>query len=152
MSAAPPARPSLEIRVFREPDREALLQLWQDERITFRNVPVERELSLCLGAPQARLFVGIEGGRMIASIMCGFDGRRGWIYRAVTHRDHRRRGLARRMVAHAEAWLAECGAPKINLQIDSENAVFMLADPGSPTLIRDDAKSGALYVLMPMRV
>ncbi|HSE77844.1 MAG TPA: GNAT family acetyltransferase [Alphaproteobacteria bacterium] len=122
MSAAPPARPSLEIRAFREPDREALLQLWRDERLTFRNVSVERELSLCLGAPQARLFVGIEGGRIIASILCGFDGHRGWIYRAVTHRDHRRRGLARQMVAHAEAWLAERGAPKINLQIDSENA------------------------------
>ena len=40
----------------------------------------------------------------------------------------------------------------IAAQIDSERAVFMLADPGSPTLIRDDANSGALYVLMPMRV
>ncbi len=30
--------------------------------------------------------------------------------------------------------------------------VFMLADPGSPTLIRDTADDRALYVLMPMRV
>ena len=27
-----------------------------------------------------------------------------------------------------------------------------LADPGAPTLIRQDEKSAALYVLMPMRV
>jgi DNA polymerase-3 subunit beta len=40
----------------------------------------------------------------------------------------------------------------IAAQIDSERAVFMLADPGSPTLIRDDGGAGALYVLMPMRV
>lgn len=40
----------------------------------------------------------------------------------------------------------------IATQIDGERAIFKLADPGSPTLIRDDAGGGALYVLMPMRV
>ena len=33
-----------------------------------------------------------------------------------------------------------------------QETVFMLADPGSPTLIRDSVESGAIYVLMPMRV
>jgi DNA polymerase III subunit beta len=37
-------------------------------------------------------------------------------------------------------------------QIDSDVAVIKLADPGSPTLIRDKDSQGALYVLMPMRV
>jgi DNA polymerase III subunit beta len=40
----------------------------------------------------------------------------------------------------------------IAAQIDGENAVLRLADPGSPTLIEDKSSSGALYVLMPMRV
>ena len=40
----------------------------------------------------------------------------------------------------------------IAAQIDGEAAVLKLADPGSPTLIQDDAGGGALYVLMPMRV
>jgi DNA polymerase-3 subunit beta len=37
-------------------------------------------------------------------------------------------------------------------QLKGETAVFMLSDPGSPTLIRDTASAGALFVLMPMRV
>ncbi|MEF2070178.1 DNA polymerase III subunit beta [Consotaella aegiceratis] len=37
-------------------------------------------------------------------------------------------------------------------QLSGEEAVFMLADPGSPTLIRDGADDSTLYVLMPMRV
>lgn len=37
-------------------------------------------------------------------------------------------------------------------RLQDENAVFMLADPGSPTLIHEATGSGALYVLMPMRV
>ena len=37
-------------------------------------------------------------------------------------------------------------------QLSGEDAVFMLADPGSPTLIKDGGDPATLYVLMPMRV
>lgn len=37
-------------------------------------------------------------------------------------------------------------------QLSGDSAVFMMADPGSPTLIRDGGDEGTLYVLMPMRV
>ncbi|SKA18008.1 DNA polymerase III subunit beta [Consotaella salsifontis] len=37
-------------------------------------------------------------------------------------------------------------------QLSGEESVFMLADPGSPTLIRDGSDDSTLYVLMPMRV
>ena len=40
----------------------------------------------------------------------------------------------------------------ITSQLGGTDAVFMLADSGSPTLIRDQADESALYVLMPMRV
>ncbi len=37
-------------------------------------------------------------------------------------------------------------------QIEGDSVELHLADPGAPTLIRQDEKSAALYVLMPMRV
>ncbi|TBW39190.1 DNA polymerase III subunit beta [Siculibacillus lacustris] len=37
-------------------------------------------------------------------------------------------------------------------QLETETAVFRLADSGSPTLIHDLGQTNALYVLMPMRV
>ena len=40
----------------------------------------------------------------------------------------------------------------ISGQLESGTAEFQLADPGSPTLIRDGADTSSLYVLMPMRV
>jgi len=40
----------------------------------------------------------------------------------------------------------------ITSQIEGEKAELKLADPGSPTLLRDKESAGALYVLMPMRV
>jgi DNA polymerase-3 subunit beta len=40
----------------------------------------------------------------------------------------------------------------ITQQLSGGEAVFLLADPGSPTVVRDIAGDDALYVLMPMRV
>jgi DNA polymerase III subunit beta len=40
----------------------------------------------------------------------------------------------------------------ITTQLDSDTALFKLADPGSPTLVLDRDGAAALYVLMPMRV
>ncbi len=40
----------------------------------------------------------------------------------------------------------------ITSQLSGDEAIFLFADPGSPTLVRDTASDDALYVLMPMRV
>jgi len=40
----------------------------------------------------------------------------------------------------------------ITAQLESDTALFRLADPGSPTLVQDRDGASALYVLMPMRV
>jgi DNA polymerase-3 subunit beta len=40
----------------------------------------------------------------------------------------------------------------ISGQLESGTAEFQLADPGSPTMVRDVKDASALYVLMPMRV
>ena len=40
----------------------------------------------------------------------------------------------------------------ITAQLSGDDAIFLLADAGSPTLVRDTAGDDALYVLMPMRV
>ena len=38
------------------------------------------------------------------------------------------------------------------MQVSGDNAQFLLADPASPTLVRDGADESAIYVLMPLRV
>ncbi len=41
---------------------------------------------------------------------------------------------------------------EITSQIERENAVFELLDPGAPTLVREEGDDAAIYVVMPMRV
>ncbi|TMD53122.1 MAG: GNAT family N-acetyltransferase [Chloroflexi bacterium] len=59
--------------------------------------------------------VGSEDGRLVASALAGFDGRRGWLYHVATHPDVRRRGIATRLVRTIEDRLRAMGCRKLNL-------------------------------------
>jgi ribosomal protein S18 acetylase RimI-like enzyme len=63
------------------------------------------------------LFVAETDGRVVGSIMAGYDGHRGWLYSLAVLPEYRKRGIGSRLVRHAEQQLRELGCPKINLQI-----------------------------------
>ena len=65
--------------------------------------------------------VGSVDGRLVASVMAGYDGHRGWINYLAVCPTVRRRGYGRQLMAHVEDRLYDCGCPKINLQIRTEN-------------------------------
>jgi hypothetical protein len=56
-------------------------------------------------------------GLPVGTVMAGYDGHRGWLYSLGVHPAHRRGGVARALVAHAEAALRARGCPKVNLQV-----------------------------------
>ena len=66
--------------------------------------------------------VGTEGEAVMASIMIGYDGHRGWINYLAVDPAHRKKGHARTLMREAERLLAAAGCPKINLQIRTSNA------------------------------
>jgi GNAT superfamily N-acetyltransferase len=111
----------LVVRPFEERDEAAVVALWRRcGLVTPWNDPhadVERKLRV-----QRELFlVGHVGGELIASVMAGFDGHRGWLnYLAVDPR-YRRRGYGRRLVMWAEDALHRRGCPKVNVQVRAGN-------------------------------
>lgn len=118
--------PLFQIRPYAERDRDAVVALWQVcGLLRAWNDPLE-DIALCLRSPGARLFVASGAdddgtGGLRATIMCGSDGHRGWLYYLAVDPTRRREGLARRMVRHAEDWLAGCGIRKVELMIRPEN-------------------------------
>lgn len=73
----------------------------------------------CLG--DGLFFVAEAGGKLVGSIMAGYDGHRGWIYSLAVLPEYRGRGLGSRLMRHAEERLKLLGCPKINLQIMQGN-------------------------------
>jgi ribosomal protein S18 acetylase RimI-like enzyme len=111
----------MEVRSFRRDDTPAVVQLWREcGLVRPQNDPhrdIERKLAV-----QADLFlVGVEGDRIVATVMAGYEGHRGWLNYLAVSPDMRRRGLGRRMVSEAEKRLRALGCPKINLQVRASN-------------------------------
>ena len=112
---------SLLIRPFQEGDEEALVSLWNMCKLTVPwNNPykdIARKLKV-----QAELFlVGYLEDKLIASIIAGYDGHRGWINYFAVHPDFQQRGYGKQLMDNVENKLRELGCPKINLQIREGN-------------------------------
>jgi ribosomal protein S18 acetylase RimI-like enzyme len=71
------------------------------------------------------LLVGKLGDTVVAAVMAGFDGVRGWIYHLAVAPDSRRRGFATQLVRAAEAGLRRLGCPKANLQVRATNTTVI---------------------------
>ncbi len=110
-----------EIRPFEARDGEAVVALWHACGLVVPwNDPVkdiERKLRV-----QGEMFlVGSLGGSVVATVMAGYEGHRGWVNYLAVAPEQRRQGLGRRMMAAAQARLYAMGCPKINLQIRKLN-------------------------------
>jgi ribosomal protein S18 acetylase RimI-like enzyme len=112
----------LVIRSFTETDADQVIQLWRnvfpdDPPWNVPKADIERKLAV-----QRELFlVGGLNQRIIATVMAGFDGHRGWVHLVAVHPDYRRRGFGRAMMIEAEKKLREIGCTKINLQVRDTN-------------------------------
>ena len=66
-------------------------------------------------------------GRVIGSVMGGYDGHRGWVYSLAVTPSLRRKGIASALMQAIEEKLRERGCLKVNLQVvSSNNAVVAL--------------------------
>jgi len=71
---------------------------------------------------QPELFwVAETDGRIVGSILAGYDGHRGWLYSVAVLPGEQRHGLGTRLVRAAEAALQALGCSKVNLQVRDTN-------------------------------
>lgn len=66
--------------------------------------------------------VKVLDGRIVGSILCGHDGRRGCFYHVCVDPDYRMRGIGKEMVSFALSVLEQEGIGKVNLIAFTDNA------------------------------
>jgi ribosomal protein S18 acetylase RimI-like enzyme len=113
---------ALQIRVCEDSDFDAVVTLWTRCNMHApHNEP--RTMFDRKRAFQPELFlVGEVDGGVAASVMAGYEGRRGWINLLAVDPEYRRHGFGRAMMEAAHARLAALGCPKVNLQIRVGNS------------------------------
>jgi ribosomal protein S18 acetylase RimI-like enzyme len=91
-------------------DVQALLTLWREaDAEPTHTDDVEALTGLLRHAPDA-VIIAVDDDRLVGSVIAGWDGWRGSIYRIAVAPSHRRAGLARALLREAERCLDARGA------------------------------------------
>ncbi len=102
-------------------DANAVVDLWRRCDLTRPWNDPHADLTRARAIPSSTVLVGHIDGALVASVMVGDDGHRGWVYYLAVAPEARRRGLGRRMMQAAEDWLQARGTPKIQLMVRNGN-------------------------------
>src|ERR1035437_7105081 len=105
----------LKIRPYRSEDEAAVVELWKTCQLVVPQNNPQRDIARKLRVNPEWFLVGELDGRIVATCMVGYEGRRGWINYLGVAPKYQRRGIARQMMEEAERLLREAGCPKINL-------------------------------------
>jgi ribosomal protein S18 acetylase RimI-like enzyme len=109
------------IRPFVAADETAVIELWQRcDLVRPWNDP-RKDIRRKLRVRPDLFLVGDIEGKVVATVMAGYEGHRGWINYLAVAPEHRRRGLGRMMMREAERRLLREGCAKINLQVRAAN-------------------------------
>ena len=109
------------IRSFAAADEPAVMALWQACGLVRPQNDPRKDIARKLRVNPEWFLVGEEDGRVVATVMAGYEGHRGWINYLAVEPDRQRAGRGRALMAEAEGLLRAAGCPKINLQVRPDN-------------------------------
>jgi ribosomal protein S18 acetylase RimI-like enzyme len=111
----------MEIRGFETKDEQEVMQLWTECGLTVPwNDPI-KDIQRKLKVNPELFLVGTINNKIIASVMGGYDGHRGWINYLAVSPEYQKTGLAKEIMFEIENRIKLKGCPKINLQIRETN-------------------------------
>lgn len=111
----------MEIRQFRIADEAATIDLWNRCGLLRPWNNPQKDIQRKLSVQPEMFLLGVQGDKIIASVMAGYDGHRGWIYYLAVDPAFQKHGFGRKIMDEAEKLLRKMGCPKINLMIRESN-------------------------------
>lgn len=110
------------IKPFQPADEAAVISLWEACGLVRPWNDPHKDIARKLKMQPELFLVGLEGERVVGTVMVGYEGHWGWINYLAVSPEQQGRGLGRQLMEEAEKRLRALGCPKINLQVRSGNA------------------------------
>ena len=115
----------MHIRRYQPEDQEAVVTLWEQCALTRSWNDPRKDIARKLTVQPEMFLVGELDGKLVASVMVGYDGHRGWVNYLAVSPACRGRGFGRALMDRAEELLLAMGCPKLNLQVRTTNTAVL---------------------------
>jgi ribosomal protein S18 acetylase RimI-like enzyme len=119
---SPAADGVLSITSIEDSDLSEVIALWQRCGSTREWNNPAADIALARREANSTVLVGRDNGGVVASVLVGHDGHRGWVYYVTVDPDHRFKGYGRVIMSAAEDWLRARGIEKLQLMVRGDNA------------------------------
>jgi ribosomal protein S18 acetylase RimI-like enzyme len=98
-------------------DIEGVLELWRSADTVPRPTDRPDALHKRLSYGDDLFVVAVAGDRLVGSLIGGWDGWRGGLYRLAVAPDYRRKGIATNLVREVEARMRRRGAERVPIRV-----------------------------------
>ena len=115
----------MDIRPFNADDEKAVIELWQKCDLVRPWNNQESDIKRKLTVNPELFLVGVSKGKVIATIMGGYEGHRGWVNYLAVDPAYQRKGYGRQLMVEIEKRLLALGCPKVNLQVRNGNTAAL---------------------------
>lgn len=114
---------SFVIREMTIDDYDPVIQLWQKtEGVGLSSADSREAIARYLSRNPGMSFVAVlDDGQMVGAVLCGHDGRRGFLHHLAVQPDYRRQGIGRALVNHCITRLELEGIDKCHLFVFRTN-------------------------------
>jgi ribosomal protein S18 acetylase RimI-like enzyme len=113
---------SVSIRPMSAEDHERVLELWRSsEGIGLSATDTVEGLAAFLDRNPNLSFVAEDGRELVGAVLCGHDGRRGYIYHLAVDREHRDKGIGAALVERCRTALKRAGIDKCHIFVFRDN-------------------------------
>ena len=113
-------------------DYDAVVALWESvEGVGLSDADSEEGMEKYLERNPGMSFVARDGGAIVGAVLCGHDGRRGYLHHLAVAESQRRQGIGRALVERCISALRSIGIQKCNIIVfvgNDEGLRFWKAD------------------------